>query len=67
MGKKAATKKPTLYRIEVFTDANWQSRHRTVHRNGNILQSSEAYSSRAEALTTARGMCRSSGWDLVIS
>lgn len=50
------------YRVEVFPSAAEWWHWRIRHQNGNILATSEAYSSRGAAWDTAENLAASVGW-----
>lgn len=49
------------YTIEAFTDADGAWRWRLRHANGEILATSEAYSSRAAMIDTAQNLSKWTG------
>jgi uncharacterized protein YegP (UPF0339 family) len=53
------------YHLELFRDVTWAWRWRLVHRNGEILATSEAYSSATACLDTAKGIAKATGWEIV--
>lgn len=53
-----------LYRIEVFVDRGHDWRWRLRHVNGNILATSEAYSSRTAAWDTASALAAHTGFNI---
>ena len=57
--------KSKLYTVELFMDVSGAWRWRIRHQNQNVLATSEAYSSRAEAITTATNLALAARFKLI--